>query len=44
MISARDYHNIEEVIVCIASLLIAYQNARRYKQTSDVIFFMMAEQ
>ncbi|MCL5063127.1 MAG: hypothetical protein M0Z70_02630 [Nitrospiraceae bacterium] len=37
------YHNSEELIVSIACLIIAYQMTRHYRQTSDIIPFMIAE-
>lgn len=37
------YHILEESIISTACLIIAFQMLRRYKQTSDIISFMIAE-
>lgn len=37
------YHNLEELIVSISCLIIAFAMARRHRQTPDSIYFMTAE-
>lgn len=37
------YHNLEEFIISLACLIIAYQMLKRYKLSSDIIYFMIAE-
>lgn len=43
MIDIINYHNAEEAAIGVFCMLIALRLAQRFKQTSDVIFFMVAE-